>query len=152
MSEEWLRKEARRTFRAAYGLSSEVRHAGFWIRVSAESIDSIVLMLIALATNRIPGSEGAGRAFMINLFVALVYYTVFSASPWQATPGKRFRGIHLITVDGGKVTVARAFARFWALLLSGALLAIGYLMVAFTNEKKGLHDILCGTRVVYGRT
>ena len=42
-------------------------------------------------------------------------------------------------------------ARFWALLLSGLVLAIGYLMVAFTQEKTGLHDLICNTRVVHGR-
>jgi uncharacterized RDD family membrane protein YckC len=36
-------------------------------------------------------------------------------------------------------------------IISTKLLLIGFLLIAVTREKKGLHDIICGTRVVYGR-
>lgn len=152
MSEDEIRKLARESFREIYGVPGEHRFAGFWIRVTAEGIDAFVLGLItvvpalALAFN-VPD----WTLNFVELLVVVVYYTIFPASGWQATPGKRLLGIHLITADGGRITVLRAFARFWAVILSGALLAIGYLMVAFTDEKTGLHDLICNTRVIHGR-
>jgi len=47
-----------------------------------------------------------------------------------------------------KVTYLRAFARHFAEFLSGIILGIGYLMVAFDREKRALHDHICNTRVI----
>ena len=37
---------------------------------------------------------------------------------------------------------------FFAEMLSGMILGIGYLMAAFDDEKRALHDRICDTRVV----
>jgi uncharacterized RDD family membrane protein YckC len=42
----------------------------------------------------------------------------------------------------------RAFGRFLAWNLSGAFLGIGYLLVLFRKDRRALHDLLAGTRVV----
>lgn len=152
MSEDFIREEARKAFRDIYGAPGEHRFAGFWIRVTAEGIDAVALGLITVVPTIALAFQVPEWALeLVSFFVAMAYYTIFQASGWQATPGKRMLGIHLITADGGRVGVGRAFARFWALLLSGLVLAIGYLMVAFTQEKTGLHDLICNTRVVHGR-
>jgi uncharacterized RDD family membrane protein YckC len=38
--------------------------------------------------------------------------------------------------------------RHFAEMLSGILLGIGYLMIAFDDEKRALHDRICDTRVI----
>jgi uncharacterized RDD family membrane protein YckC len=38
--------------------------------------------------------------------------------------------------------------RYFAAILSAAILCIGLLMIAFTEKKQGLHDMLAGTLVV----
>jgi uncharacterized RDD family membrane protein YckC len=153
MSEDFIREEARKAFRDHYGVSGDQRFAGFWIRVGAEGIDAIVLSLITIVPTMVLAFQVPETTIQIvGFFVSMVYYTIFQASGWQATPGKRLLGLHLMTADGERVGVARSFARFWGLILSGVLLCIGYLMVAFTQEKTGLHDLLCNTRVVHGRT
>ena len=37
-------------------------------------------------------------------------------------------------------------------IVSGIILLIGYIMVGFDNEKRALHDRVCGTRVIYKRS
>ena len=155
--------------RAQPGVSGGYEYAGFWIRVGAYSIDGVVLYLIVLVIERIvsllagffsglvgvgeavPAAAPAGLDVILDLFVGMVYFTVFPASPWQATPGKRLRRIHLIVADGGRITVPRAIGRYLAYLLSGLALGLGFMLAGWTAEKRALHDMICGTRVVYGR-
>jgi len=42
-----------------------------------------------------------------------------------------------------------AFLRYLASILSALTLGIGYLMVLWDSEKRTLHDLICGTRVIY---
>ena len=44
--------------------------------------------------------------------------------------------------------MGRALGRNLAKILSGLILCIGFLMVAFTGKKQGLHDMIAGTLVV----
>ncbi|HET6371045.1 MAG TPA: RDD family protein, partial [Nitrospiria bacterium] len=41
-----------------------------------------------------------------------------------------------------------ACGRYFAEILSGIILCIGYIMAAFDDEKRALHDRICGTRVI----
>ena len=55
---------------------------------------------------------------------------------------------NICNADGSAVTYGRAFGRYWGQALSSLILGIGFLMVAFDDEKRGLHDRLCDTRVI----
>lgn len=131
--------------------------AGFWIRVGAILIDSVVLSIVSFVIKLIAGlAIGGGEIAesiggLIGFVIGIAYFTLFTASEWQATPGKRLLGIRVIKDDGGPITALRAFGRYWAYLISTIVLLIGYIMVAFTEEKTALHDLICRTRVVYGR-
>ena len=57
-------------------------------------------------------------------------------------------GLRVIVSDGSKVSYWRAFGRYWAKILSGLILAIGYIMAGFDSEKRALHDHICNTRVI----
>ncbi len=54
-------------------------------------------------------------------------------------------GIKVVRGNGERLTKARAFGRYWAMLLSSFTLGIGFLMAAFTERKQGLHDMVCDT-------
>ena len=75
-------------------------------------------------------------------------YDLIFLKGWSATPGKLAMGLRIRTADGGPLTVGRIIGRHFAVSLSGLIMGIGYLMVAFDAEKRGLHDHLCATRVV----
>ncbi|MFB3053302.1 MAG: RDD family protein, partial [Dehalococcoidia bacterium] len=67
------------------------------------------------------------------------------------THGKMAVGIKITTVDGADIDFGRALLRYIGYLASTIILFIGYLMIAFTREKRGLHDYIAGTVVIKTR-
>jgi uncharacterized RDD family membrane protein YckC len=155
---------------AAYvaGVRRPVQYAGFWIRLVAYVIDFILVYAMAFIGGLIVGfiigiaasgtsndqgvkelAQAAGA--LVGLAVGLFYFIYFPSGSWQATPGKRIVGIHLIRADGGRVTGLLALGRYLSYLISSLTLGIGFFMIGWNKEKKGLHDIICGTRVIYGK-
>jgi uncharacterized RDD family membrane protein YckC len=119
-------------------------HAGFWVRVGAFLIDSLIVLLIAFPLMQI-------LPVYANLLVWWLYSALMESSPLQATLGKRALGLKVTDVNGVRLFFGRASARFFAKLLSTSLLGIGFLMVAWTKNKQGLHDMVGGS-LVYRRT
>ena len=76
------------------------------------------------------------------------YYAGFESSRWRATPGKQLCSLVVVDVEGRQLTLQRATLRFAGKILSVMLFGIGLLMVAFTNRKQGLHDLIAGTLVL----
>jgi len=144
----------------------EVVLAGFWKRVAAYVIDSMIVGVVGgvigmfLGILLVPamalGGDGGsamyfGGQLLIQLFsiaLSAAYYGWFHASRNQATLGKMAIGIKVVRSDGSRITLARGIARYFATILSGLTLCIGFLMAAFTERKQGLHDMLCDTLVV----
>jgi uncharacterized RDD family membrane protein YckC len=126
---------------------SGVEYAGFWIRFTANIIDAIILIipniLLAVAVDT-PGST------LLSLALGLVY-TVGFWTAQGATPGKMAVGVKITTVDGEDIDFGRALLRYVGYIASAIILLIGYLMIAFTREKRGLHDYIAGTVVVKTR-
>ena len=50
-----------------------------------------------------------------------------------------------------RISFPRALGRYLGKVLSAFLLCIGFLMVAWTRRKQGLHDLLANTLVLNGR-
>lgn len=152
---------------AAAGIPG-VRFAGFWIRFAAYIIDAVFVQVGAYALGMLVGLVMAQAVIMseqsmeltnvqviaglVGLAWAFGYYLVSQASSWQATPGKRILGLRVVREDGQRVGVGLALGRYLAYIVSGLILGIGFLMIGWTDQKKGLHDMICGTRVVYGRS
>lgn len=144
-----------------------IHYAGFWIRVLAYFVDQIAIFAIfmvasfaigivfGLAAGARPGPEAGavlgGLVIVAEIAIIVGYHMISLSSRWQATPGKRVCGIHVIRTDGRKIGPGLALGRYLSMLLSAMILYIGLIMVAFTNQKKGLHDIICDTRVIYGK-
>ena len=77
-----------------------------------------------------------------------ILYSVLFLGKFGATPGKMAVGIKVVRSDGERVSYLRAFGRYFAEILSGLIFLIGYIMAAFDDEKRALHDRICDTRVV----
>jgi len=77
-----------------------------------------------------------------------VTYATFFIGKYAATPGKMACKLKVVTSDGGQVSYARAFGRYFAEFLSAIIFFIGYIMAAFDEEKRALHDRICDTRVI----
>ncbi len=136
--------------------------AGFWIRLVAMMIDAfIVFMLQFLLGSLIAVAgfvTGAGSESIVGNMVILVqlfsytlsfaYYIFFTGYCGQ-TPGKMALRIKVIRCDGSQISYGRAaFREIPAKFISGILFGIGYLMVAFDEQKQGLHDRMVDTYVI----
>ena len=136
--------------------------AGFWMRLVATLIDAFVVFvlqfllgsLLALAgfasAGGIEGTAG-NMAILIQLFgfvLSFAYYVFFTGYCGQ-TPGKMALRIKVIRRDGSSLSYGRAaFREIPAKFISGIIFGIGYLMVAFDDQKQGLHDRMADTYVI----
>jgi predicted Zn finger-like uncharacterized protein len=136
------------------------RYGGFWIRFVAKFVDGLILgvvnlvlsFLIALPIAR-PNDPStvliASALSTLANFAFAIGMTTWFLGRFGATPGKMAFGLVVVHPDGRSISYGRAFGRYFAELLSSITLGIGYLMVAFDDEKRALHDRICDTRVVY---
>ncbi len=134
-------------------------YGGFWIRFVAVIIDAIGLWIVNFAIQSVTGTRvtnpynfGAamsmiGINFIISISLSLAYESFFLVQ-YGATPGKMIFHLKVITPDGGPITWGRAVGRYFAKILSGITLMIGYIMAGFDSEKRALHDYIAGTRVI----
>jgi uncharacterized RDD family membrane protein YckC len=82
-------------------------------------------------------------------FVFHAAYDTFFIGKFGATPGKMACRLKVVMPDGGPISYPRAIGRHFAEMISGMILCIGYLMVAFDKEQhRALHDRICNTRVI----
>ena len=76
-------------------------------------------------------------------FILLTYYT-------GSTFGKKLLNLKVISSDSEKLTLINVIYRETiGKYLSSVVLCIGYILIGFDEQKRGLHDMLCDTRVIY---
>ena len=143
------------------GAIVQQQYAGFWLRVVASLLDSVVVVILQVvcgfvlsASGSLVGGLGNGNgsmAVLIWLFttvLGLAYYIIFTGSCGQ-TLGKMALRIKVIHKDGGDLGYGRAALRETiGKFISGIILGIGYLMVAFDERKQGLHDRIASSYVI----
>lgn len=97
-----------------------------------------------------PAEFFAVLLLMVPLFVvaAWLYEAWTTSSSWQGTVGKKVFRLKVTDQAGNRISFGRSTGRFFAKFLSRALMHIGFIMIAFTERKQGLHDMLAGTFVV----
>ena len=132
---------------ASFGtLAQGLRPAGFWIRLGAVIIDAVLLTVAVLILRAVLSGDLSWLLFLVGFGYQTVMVAVYGA-----TLGKRIVGIKVVRPDGAKVGFGRAFARSLGHIPSSLLLYAGYLMAAFRQDKRALHDLLCDTAVVHHR-
>jgi uncharacterized RDD family membrane protein YckC len=132
------------------------RPAGFWIRVVAYVIDAIIVgvfnfiwtFVVTLAAGGNIQGAPAVLVQLISGLVSLAYFSYMWSSRGQ-TVGMMATNVRVTRGDGSPLTLGRAIGRFFALWLSFVILFIGVIMVAFTDRKRGLHDMLADTVVTH---
>jgi len=134
----------------------EMVYGGFWIRFLAKFVDGILLQLVGLALRLLVGlflspTNDPTPFFIVNWICSLLIgasYATFFVGKYGATPGKMACRLRIVRPDGAKVTYLRALGRHFAEILSSITLGVGYIMAAFDEEKRSLHDRVCDTRVI----
>jgi uncharacterized RDD family membrane protein YckC len=136
-----------------------MNYAGFWKRFAASLIDLIITMIggaiigfffgitmVAGGTDDPDVLESLGN--ILGFFLGWLYYSVMESSPTQGTLGKMALGIKVTDLSGDRVSFGKATGRYFGKIISVLILFIGFIMVAFTEKKQGLHDIMAGCLVV----
>lgn len=142
---------------------AEPANAGFWIRVAAVLLDSLVLiaagLVVDIVIGKVFGVQGtllgtdlsapaAKTGKLIGNLIGIFYFVLFTAFGGQ-TLGKKVVGIKVVRMDCGEVGFWRALLRETiGKILAMIILCIGYLMAAFHPRKRGLHDYIAGTQVI----
>ncbi|UCE97460.1 MAG: RDD family protein [Dehalococcoidia bacterium] len=150
---------------------STLELAGFWRRFVAVLIDlfalaaisSVILLIFApYQWFGFGGFWGTGDVFeepvwralpyliggnLLSLIVNIAYFVGFWL--WRGqTPGKILMNIKLIRADASNVSVSVALLRYLGYIVSGAVVFIGFIWIAFDSQKQGFHDKMAETYVV----
>lgn len=136
-----------------------LQYAGFWIRVAASLIDTVLVVAITYPLlYSIYGREYfdpeltgliAGPAdFLVSWVFPAVAIILFWISR-QATPGKMALSLRIVDADtGGKLSVGQSIGRYFGYFVSTIPLFLGLIWVAFDKRKQGWHDKLANTVVI----
>lgn len=133
-------------------LPGALHPAGFWVRTLAVLIDSLWIgALVGLGIALpilldLPASLASAVSAGAGLLSAVL--VIAGWAKWGTTPGKRLLGLYVCQPGGPPgIGVGRAVLRWVAYMVSMALLGVGFLLVAFNKDKRGLHDLIAGTAV-----
>jgi uncharacterized RDD family membrane protein YckC len=138
-------------------VTGSMHYAGFWIRFVAVFIDGIILniinipvrLMIGFGNTRDPNLQFRMILLVTGISMAIgAAYDIFFVGKFGATPGKMALRLKVVRPNGDKITYGRACGRYFGKLLSSFTLLIGYIMAAFDDEKRALHDRVCDTRVI----
>jgi uncharacterized RDD family membrane protein YckC len=132
---------------------------GFWKRVGATIIDSILLCLVLYPpliaiygwsyfdldeTGFVAGPADFIISWIIPIFIIIGFWI------WrQATPGKMAIKARIVDAKTGeKPTTKQWILRYIGYFVSAIPLGLGYFWIAFDKRKQGWHDKMAGTVVV----
>jgi uncharacterized RDD family membrane protein YckC len=150
-----------------------MNYAGFWRRVGAYLIDAILLGIVTSILGSVLGmpmgmgamssvlsgdpqaiaaaQAGGNMGNLLSLIIGVAYFAGMESSSHQATLGKKALGMVVTDLAGNRISLGRAIGRYFAKIVSAIILCIGFIMVAFTEKKQGLHDMIAGTLVHIGQ-
>ena len=130
-----------------------IKFGGFWIRLWANIIDSVLFLIIAIpVTYLILNSDRSLMTGPVDVFVnwilpAVVVIVLWSV--WTATPGKMLTGLSIVDQNTlRKGTKMQYTIRYFAMFLSIIPLGLGCLWIAWDRKKQGWHDKIAGTVVL----
>jgi uncharacterized RDD family membrane protein YckC len=145
-----------------------MNYARFRDRTCAFIIDTIIIAVFTLClfegvvsagffSGTAVMSRGPGIPFIIwgataGVVLIILLCWLYSASMTSlsgGTIGKKIMGIEVIDFAANRLSFFQASVRFFAKLLSGLILGIGFFMIRYSEERQGLHDRFAGTFVVY---
>jgi uncharacterized RDD family membrane protein YckC len=157
----------------AYVPAPAVPYGGFWIRFLAHLIDHVILGAVAVplffitvlpSIIRIVNQAERDQEPSPELIIAIVssafvyitlafvgqwlYEALLTSSTWQGTIGKRVLRLKVVDEAGNRIGFGRSTGRFFAKILSSMFFCIGFIMIGFTDRKRGLHDMLASTLVM----
>jgi len=134
----------------------DVEYAGFWLRVVASLLDSIIVLIAIMPLYFLVvdfdvilagGNGGFAGAFVSNILPSILVVAFWI---WKgATPGKMILKIRIIDAKTGeKIGAGQSILRYIGYFVSMLPLFLGIIWVAFDKKKQGWHDKIAGVVVV----
>ena len=140
--------------------SDDLEYVGFWPRVGASLIDTLLVAILCLPlVSWIYGSDYWTNPALVqgpaDFLISWVFPAVAIVLFWlyrQATPGKMAISARIVDArTGGKPSIGQLIGRYLGYFVSTVPLFLGLIWVAFDPRKQGWHDKLAGTVVVRPR-
>lgn len=142
--------------------SAGLVYGDFGVRFGAKLLDFVVLWVVNMVMSMVFfGALGLRRgvpidsgffALQLGFFALEVLvnasYVIFFLGRYGATLGKMAVKLRVVNPDGSKLTWGKAVGRYFAEIVSGLTLGIGYIMAGFDPERRALHDRIAATRVI----
>lgn len=158
MTGEYLSIPAETRNETCANASTHVRYAGFWMRFWAYLLDLLVVgsinrllvfplfHLLDISVERTSMFAPATIATTVIFYAYFVLMTKF----FQQTLGKMVFGMKVIDESGKPLTWTTVlFREVIGKFIAKTILFIGFLFVAFSEKKKGMHDQFADTLVIY---
>lgn len=139
-------------------------YAGFFVRLAAYLVD-LLIVGTALLVVRIPlwisGLASPDNLMIrdfifkysigdITLYILQVVYFILLTYYTGSTLGKKLFQIRVVSSEGRKMTFFEvAFRETVGRFLSALVINVGYIMIGVDKEKRGIHDLLSDTSVIY---
>jgi uncharacterized RDD family membrane protein YckC len=115
----------------------------------------IVIFVMMSSVWSDPGTKpSAEMSSLSGVLLLVIMIVAFLWKPWfwsrgGQTPGYKMLGLRLVrAADGGPVTFGQGIGRIFGYLISGVVLALGFIWILFDNKHQGWHDKLAGTVVI----
>lgn len=138
-----------------------MRYAGFWMRVVAGIIDTVLLLIVttpllfliygkAYFLKDIDSPMIAGTAdVLINWILPIVLIIAFWTLK-QGTPGKILLKMKIVDAKtGGCPTMTQWIIRYIGYIPATLVLFLGLFWIIWDEKKQGWHDKLAGTVVIF---
>jgi uncharacterized RDD family membrane protein YckC len=139
----------------------EGEFAGWWSRVGAYLLDSLLLLVplavvIAVVLASAPEDDSGawdvvGLVYLATLALPFVYFTIMNGGERGQTYGKRALGIRVVNGEGGSIGHGRAFGRYGIMFVFGIFvlpILLDYLWPLWDGKNQSLHDKVVGSLVV----
>ncbi len=140
--------------------NNKIEYAGFWVRLIAQLLDILAIGIpIALLVSIFFGFDWL-FSDVINWrpeVLSIILQTIVVVHLWTnwggMTPGKKLMGIRIISFpEHEKLSYKKSIIRYViGYTASILILGLGFLMIAFRKDKRGLHDLIAKTCVVYDK-
>ncbi len=139
--------------------ASEFEYVGFWLRVVAAIIDSILMtMLLVPLLGFLVGPgvfTGGAEASLTSMLLQIALPAIAVIAFWRyksATPGKMVVGAEIVDAETLEPpSTGQLIGRYFGYYVSIIPFMLGLLWVAFDPRKQGFHDKLAGTVVIRRR-
>lgn len=131
--------------------------AGFWIRFWAYLVDLLVIgsvnriviyplfELLDISTRKTYIFSPIAITMAITFFAYFVLFTKLK----NQTLGKMIFGLKVVSIKEERITWGTVIFRELIGRYISKLIWIGYIIVAFTPKKQGLHDLFADTQVIH---